>query len=116
MVYLGILLGIGIMAAMVYLALNKKSTFSIRIASIAALFLMILTIIICLFVALTDNTVPVDESILIVGAPPATQERNTANVMVLSLLIVFLIAIFVTIALLAMHEHRKYFPKKKGNQ
>jgi len=112
MVYLGILLGISIMAAMIFLALNKKSTFSIRIASIAAIFLMVLTIIICLVLALTDNRVPVDESVLIVGAVPEPPEVNSTNVMVLTLLVIVLVVFFILIALFSVHEHRKGFPKK----
>ena len=112
MLLFGILLGIGIMAGMIYMALNKSSQFTVRIASIAAIFLMFLTIIICLVVVLTDNRVPVDESVLIVGAVPETQEQNTTNVMVLLLLIIFMVVIFTVIALLTFHEHRKYSPKK----
>jgi len=111
MMYMGILLGVAIMAAMIYMALNKKSTFPVRIASIAALFLMILTIIICLFIGFTDNRVMVDESVLIVGAPPETPQEGAGNSIGLIFLIFFLIAMFVMIAVFAMREHRKYFPK-----
>ena len=112
MLLFGILLSIGIMAGVIYMALDKKSNFAIRIASIAAIFLMILTIIICLVLGFTDNRVPVDESVLIVGAVPETPEISTANMMILLLLIFLLIIVFIVVAILTMHEHRKSFPKK----
>jgi cytochrome bd-type quinol oxidase subunit 2 len=107
------MLGLVIMAAMIYMALNKQSNFAVRLASIAAIFLMLLTIVICLIVALTDNRVPVDESVLIVGAPPPeTFQGSTTNTFVLLLLILFLIAFFIIITIFSMREHRKHFPKK----
>ena len=111
MIYFGVFLGIFIMAAMVFMALNKKSNFAVRIGSLAAIALMLLTIIICLFIVLTDNRVPVDESIVIVGAVPETQKRNGASMMVLMLLIIFLVGIFVVITFLTLREHRRNLPK-----
>jgi len=112
MIFFGISLGIGILVGMIYMALNKKSDFVIRIACIAAIFLMILTVVICLILALTDNRVPVDESVLIVGAVTETQGRNTSNDLVLTLLIMFLVVFFLLIAIFSMREHHKSFPKK----
>jgi cytochrome bd-type quinol oxidase subunit 2 len=111
MIFFGVILGIGIMAGTVFMALDKKSHLHVRIASIIAIFLMILTIIICLVVAFTDNRVPVDESVLIVGAAPEIQEKST-NVMTLVLLIILLIVMFIVIALLTIHEQRKVSQKK----
>ena len=106
MIYLGVLLGIGILAAVIYMALNKKSDIKTRIASMAALALMIITVIICLVLVFTDNRVPIDESVLIVGAPVEVRKDNE-NTGPLLLLIVFLIALFFLIGFLAIREHKK---------
>ena len=106
MIYLGVLLGIGIMIAMIYLAVDKKSDTKTRIASIAAIALMILTVIICLVLAFTDNRVPVDESILIVGAPAEIIENNE-NSGILLLLVILLIALFFLIGFFSFREHKR---------
>jgi len=111
MVYFSVVLGIGIIAAMVFMALDKKSSFAVRVVSLAALALMILTVIICLFLVLTDDRVPVDESVVIVGAVPETQKKSTTNVMVLLLFIIFLAGIFVLLVFFSMREHHRNFPK-----
>ena len=106
MVFLGIILGLGIMGATVYMAVDKKSNAKTRIASMAALALMVLTVIICLILIFTDNRVPVDESVLIVGAPVEVKKENE-NTGSLLLLIVFLIAFFIYIGFLSIREHKK---------
>ena len=107
MVYLSVLLGIIVMAIMIYLAVDKKSNLAIRLASLIALGIMILTVIICLFIVLTDNRVPVDESVLIVGAPVETSDDRGNNLLALFFLIIFLLGIFVLIAYLALKENRR---------
>ena len=107
MTYLGVLIGLIIMAVMVYLAIDKKSNLPTRIASLAALALMILTVGICIFIVFTDNRVPVDPSVLIVGAPVEVKEDKNDNLGVVILLIIFLIAVFSVIAFIAMKENKK---------
>ncbi|MDR0300903.1 MAG: hypothetical protein LBI04_01155 [Treponema sp.] len=107
MIYLGVLISIGIMGAIISIAFNKKSSFTTRVASLIALALMILAIIVCLVIAFTDDTVVVDESVLIVGAPVEIQKTGNDNTMILLLLIIFLIAFFVVLSVFAMKEHRK---------
>jgi cbb3-type cytochrome oxidase subunit 3 len=116
MTYLGVLLGIVIMAAMIRLAVNRKSNLPVRIASLAALALMILTIIICIFIIFTDNRVPVDPSVLIVGAPVEVKEDKNDNFWVMILLIIFLIAVFSAITYLAMKENKKQAQIAAGGQ
>lgn len=106
MIFFGILVGIGLIGVMVYLALDRKSTFPTRMASLGALAVMILSIIICLVIIFTDNSVPVDESILIVGAPVETPEKKT-NIAELVLMIIFLLILFALIAFLTFREHKK---------
>jgi len=115
MILFGIVLGICLMGGMVYMAVDKKSNFPTRVASLIALAVMILTIIICLFIVFTDTTVPVDESVLIVGAPVEVKETNSNDIFVMMLLILFLIVLFIVIAVLTMKEHKKSLSKIKGN-
>jgi len=107
MTYIGVLLGIGIMVAIIRLAVDKKSNFITRIAALGALALMLLTIIICVILILTDNRVPVDPSVLIVGAPVEVKEKGNDNLWIILLLIVFLIGLFGLVAFLAMKENKK---------
>jgi amino acid transporter len=113
MTYVGILLSIAIMGGIISMAFNKKSNFPTRVASLIALALMVITIIICLVVAITDNTVIVDESVLIVGAPIEAKKPDSNNFMVLFLLIIFLVGFFVVTSVLAIKEYRKLYPKKE---
>ena len=114
MIYLGILLSIAIMGAVISMAFNKKSSFAVRIACLIALGLMLLTIIVCLVVGMTDDKVIVDESVLIVGAPVETKKSGSDNLMVLLLLIIFLVAFFVVVTVLAIKEHKKLNADKQG--
>jgi hypothetical protein len=107
MIFAGIMLSLVIMAVMVYLAFDKKSSFSIKVASLIALGIMIITIIVCLSLFFTDTRVPVDPSRLIVGAPVEEKKDVGGNTMILLLLIIFLIAIFTVIVVFAMHEQKK---------
>jgi len=107
MIFLGVIFGIAIMGAMAYLALDKKSNFQTRIAALAALGVMVLTVIICLVIVLTDKTVIIDESIMIVGAPLEVVHEEESNLFALFFSIFFLLALFIVIAYIAMKEHRK---------
>ena len=111
MIYLGVVVGLIIMSAMVYLAIDKKSNFPTRVASLAALALMVVTIIICVFIIFTDDRVPVDPSVLIVGAPVETAKEENNNFWVILLLIIFLIGIFILVAFFAMKENKKHAKK-----
>jgi heme/copper-type cytochrome/quinol oxidase subunit 2 len=68
-------------------------------------------IIICIFIVFTDNTVPVDESVLIVGAVAEAEETGGSNIWVMLLLIVVLIIVFAVIAFFAMKENKKHQSK-----
>ena len=96
------------------MALDKKSNFQTRLVSLGALALMILTVIICFIIVLTDNRVPVDESVLIVGAPVEVKKEGDNNLLALMFTIIFFIALFAVIFFLAMKEHRKSGGKKPG--
>jgi cytochrome bd-type quinol oxidase subunit 2 len=113
MIYFGIIVGLGILGGMVYLALDKKSDFATRMASLAAIAVMMLTIIICLFVVLLDDSVPVDESVIIVGPPvkAVKEEVDSGNIFILIFIVGFLLGIFLIIVFLTLKEHRKNLSK-----
>ena len=77
-----------------------------RIAALVAIALMILTVIICLFVILSDNSVAIDPSSLIVGAPVEVDDSDNSMVSLL-FSVIFLLALFVLIFVIAMREHKK---------
>jgi len=110
MIFIGILFAVAIMGAMVFLAIDKKSDFRTRVASLIALGVMILTVIICIFVALSSDKVVFDPSTLIVGEPVEVKEDN--NLLTIIFSIVFFLVLFIIIAVLAMKEHKKSLAKK----
>jgi len=110
MIFVGIIIGIAILSAMVYLAVDKKSTLIIRLASLGAIALMFITLVICTIIVLSDNTVHTDPSMLIVGAP-AEVNKEKDNSLTILISIVVVIAIFVIIAVMALKEHKKNKPK-----
>ena len=101
------------MGVMIYLALDKKSNFPTRLASLGALAIMIITVIISMFIILTDNTVPVDPSTLIVGAPVEVPEENN-NMLAFIFSILFFLVLFIIILFLALREHKR--TSKKDTQ
>jgi len=110
MILVGIIIGIAILVAMIYLAVDKKSTLTVRFASLGAIAVMFITLVICTIIILTDNTVPVDPSTFVVGAPPPVKEDKGSPIAII-LVIVLMIALFVVIAVAAMKEHKKNLPK-----
>jgi formate hydrogenlyase subunit 3/multisubunit Na+/H+ antiporter MnhD subunit len=115
MIVMGIILGIAIMGAMVFLIFDKKSTPTVRVASLIALGIMVLTVIICVFMIFTDNRVPVDPSVLIVGAPVETKKESDSNIWIILLLIIILASMFVLVAIHTIRENRKNKPKLNNN-
>lgn len=116
MIVMGVIVGLAIMGAMVFLIFDKKSTPTVRVASLIALGIMVLTVIICVFMVITDDTVVVDPSVLIVGAPVEKKESSSGNIWIILLLIVILGALFAFVAVHTVKENRKNKPKfKDGN-
>jgi len=106
MIFFGVLIGIIILGATVYMALNKKSNFLTRIVALGALAAMIVAVIICLIVVFTDNSVPLDPSTLIVGEVIEPEEKGSGGI-TLALLIIFLLLIFGIIFISSMREIKK---------
>jgi len=115
MIFFGVLVGLGLIGFMIYLALDRKSNFPTRMASLGALAVMILSIIVCLIIIFTDNSVPVDESILIVGAPVETAEKK-GNIAELLLMIIFLLILLALIVFLTFREHKKNIKNQTSDQ
>jgi len=113
MIYFGIALAIGILGGIIYMAFDKKSDFLTCLASLIALGVMLLTVIICLIIALTNDTVPVDDSIIIVGAPVVTKKDVSGNMMPLALSVILILVFYAVIFFIALREHKKNLPKKK---
>jgi hypothetical protein len=112
MIFFGIVLGLGIMIAMIFMALNKKSTFTVRIASLGALALMIITTIICIIIlSHAGEVVPVDESVVYIGPPVTPVKKESGDGAIILVCIIFMVVLFITIFVLAMREHRKHSPK-----
>jgi cytochrome bd-type quinol oxidase subunit 2 len=106
MILAGVLIGVVTLAGIIYLALNKKSNLIIRLACLGAIALMFITLIICIIVILSDKTVPIDPSTLIVGAPlEIKDEKNNSVSIVFS--IIFIVVLFGVISFLVMKEHKK---------
>jgi len=96
------------------MAIDKKTDPTSRIATLIALGVMVLTVIICLFLALTDESVPFDESVLIVGAPVETKKASSGSIFMLVLSVILIIALYIVITFLALKEQKKNMPKKKA--
>jgi len=114
MIYFGFVLAIAIMGGTIYMAFDKKSDFLTRLVSVIALGVMLLTVIICLFIALTNSTVPVDDSIIIVGAPVVTKKDISGNIMPLALSVILIIVFYVVIFFVSLKGQKKNTPKKKA--
>jgi len=112
MIYVGFALAVGILGGMIYMALDKKTDPTARLASVIALGVMVLTVIICLFIALTDKSVPFDESVLIVGAPAETKKDNGNSTMILFISVFLIVALYAIVLLIALKERKKNAPKK----
>ena len=101
---------------MVTMALRKDSALPVRMAALGAIALMILTIIICLIFIFNKETVIIDPSVLIVGAPPVENKPvEKGSSMIMILFILFLLVLFGVIAYLSMKEHKKSKPKGQSS-
>jgi uncharacterized membrane protein len=111
MIFIGILLGLAIMAGISYMAIDKKSTFPVRIACLVALALMIIAVVICVVKISSGRVVEVDWSVYKVGDPVEVKEGGDNSIGII-ITLVFLLVLFAVIVYLAMKEQRKHKPKK----
>jgi hypothetical protein len=100
--------GLIMLAAVIYLALSKKSNFTIRIAALIALGLMILSVIVSLFIIFFGvGAVKPEGPFLPFAEPPPEPPAVKGDIMVLVGFVLFLIALFVVVFVLSLREQRK---------
>jgi hypothetical protein len=97
-----------ILGAMIYLALSKKTGPAIRIAALIALGLMVVSVIVCLVLAFTGGPAVSTGPILPVIEPHEKLPAAGSNLAVLFGLIVFLLALFILVAILSLRERKRY--------
>jgi len=102
------LLGIAVLAGIIYLAVSKKSSFKVRIAALIALALMVLTIIVCIFIIFGVTVVEQGVTVLSDMPPSETPPQAGQNHNVLLILIVFLLAMFLLVLVLSLREQRRH--------
>jgi|GEM_PF-2131132 len=101
-----ILLGVAILAGVIFLAISRKSGKVLRIAALGALALMVLSVIISLFVIFRGNTSPVDEFMQEV-MPFEEPARSGPGTITMLLFLVSLVALFVVVFYLSMREQKR---------
>jgi len=105
--FLLVLLGLGTLGVVIYMAVSRKSPFMVRIVALGALALMILAVIICLLVffktghkaepVLLPDMLPSD-------IPPPAKDNN---VLTMVMFVFFMIALFVVVLVVALREQRR---------
>lgn len=101
-VFLGVITLVGI----IYLAISKNSNFKVRITALSALALMIIAVIVCIFLVFGVETATATP--VLPDAPPVeVHPQSGGNIAALIMFVVFLIALFMVVLLIALREHRK---------
>jgi cytochrome bd-type quinol oxidase subunit 1 len=107
-----IILGVVIAGGVIFLAISKKSSFKIRVAALGALALMTLSVVVCIIIYFRTSAKPkyfILPDTLPSEIPPPQAGGNTA---MLVMLLIFLIAIFATVLVVSLKEHKKAEGKK----
>jgi hypothetical protein len=113
MIFAGILIGVLMMAGMVYMALSKNSTGGIRIAALVALGLMVATVIVCMGIFLLSGKPPADESIVLITDIPAPPAKSSGDIIILIVFGVFLIGLFIMVTVISMKDRKKNAARQK---
>ena len=105
LMYVLISLGVVSLAGIIFVAVSRKSGLKHRVAALAALALMIITVIICLFqiFGMSVSEEGTDYSGMPPSSVPASQESNTG---IMIAFIIFMILLFMVVLLLSIREHR----------
>ena len=117
-VYVLAVLGLAVLAGIIYVALSKKSSFGVRIAALAALALMIASVIVCIFMIFG---VPVAEvevqqvmpQMMTQEMPPVSEAEENNGLL---FLIVFLVAMFLLVLVLSIREQYRSNKAEKERQ
>jgi len=100
-----ITLSVILLAAMVYLAISRKSSFKIRVAALTALAAMIITVVVCLFrIFMTPAASTRAQPYPDMPAPPPAPPPNTMG---LVLVVIILILLFMVVLFLSLREQRR---------
>ena len=105
MLIVSVIAGVCLLSAMSYLALSKKIVFRLRIAALIALGVMILALIVCLIVLLSGGALVSGGLVSGESGIPVDLSRGPEYSWLLLGSVIFLIALFVFIALMSMREH-----------
>jgi cytochrome bd-type quinol oxidase subunit 2 len=93
-----------LLAAVVYLAVSRRSSFKIRLAALAALAAMLITVIICLFRIFMT---PATDKVQVLPDHPPPPPPPPPNTMALALFIIILMVMFLIVLFLSIKEHRR---------
>ena len=109
-------LGIITLAGIIYMAVSRKSSFTLRLVALGALALMVVTIIICLLFifGVIETAVEPVQSMPDAPPPPEPTSENS-NPGPLILLIIFLLAMFGGIIFLSLREQKRSKNMKEVN-
>ena len=107
MLVVQILLGIIILAGVVFLAISRKSGKLLRIAALCALALMVITVIISLFAVFRSNNTTTENEFLQDVMPFEEPARSGPSIVAIILFIVIMIAFFAVVYYLSMREQKR---------
>jgi len=105
--FLPVVLALSILAGVIYMAVSKKSSFKLRIVSLGALGLMVLTVIVC-SILYAKKAATAQPFILPDASPSDIPPPETGNNLLMTVFfIIFLIALFVMVFISAMREQKR---------
>jgi divalent metal cation (Fe/Co/Zn/Cd) transporter len=106
-----VIISLALLAGMVYIAISAKSDFTVRVAALGALALMIIAVIVCIFIFFKGTQA--QPFILLPDVDPADVPPPSGNnPFTMVMFAFFLIALFVMVFILAMREHKRSGGKK----
>jgi len=100
-----------LLAAVIYLAVSRSSSFKIRLTALGALAVMIITVIICLFRIFTAPAAAKEQLYPDMPPPPPSAPPSA---MPLILLIIILMSMFLIVLFLSIREQRRATAEDKG--
>jgi len=103
-------------AAMIVLALSKKSSFRMRVSALVALALMIVSLIVCVLVLFSVRTAEKGLPVFTDIPPAETTQQAPASGNVWLTFIVFLIAMFLLVLVLSIREQRRAGKRRRKMQ
>jgi len=106
---LAIALGAAVFAAVICMAVSKKSCFKVRVAALAALALMISAVIVALFVVFGIAAAAPEARVISDMPPPeAPPAQEAGSGFLLMLFVLFLLGMFFLVLALSLREQRRH--------